>query len=326
MAPAGGAGAWHAAGVQAPSAIGAISCPTASLCVAVDQGGDVITSTDPAAATGWHVASVASGHALTAVSCSWSRFCAVADTNGNVITSTNPTAGAAAWTTTHVDNVALGAIACRLGCVALDQGGGVVTAASSAAGVWSGVSPVDPAVALGSLSCATDNFCVAGDALGNLLFSTNPAGGRSAWSVSAGSGSAIGGVSCPTVSFCAAVDAGGSVSVYSRPVPSALAALAPPTVSGGVARIRLACRGASDACSGRITLSILRGGAGRPLIVRSKPFTVALGVSRTVHIRLGVPGGRLLIARGRLAGVLSVRQGGRRVAGRIVVFAVARRH
>src|SRR5581483_6109801 len=83
--PSGGDGAWAIAPIDGqltdPRSLGelvtAISCPSASLCVAVDNIGNVITSTNPTGgASAWTVTSVDSPNALLAVSCPASTtFC-----------------------------------------------------------------------------------------------------------------------------------------------------------------------------------------------------------------------------------------------------------
>src|SRR5438445_10673591 len=77
----------------------AASCPSSSLCVAVDVNGNVVTSSNPTGgATAWRVTNVDGSNALTGVSCPSSVFCVAVDGSGNVATSSNPTGGAAAWT------------------------------------------------------------------------------------------------------------------------------------------------------------------------------------------------------------------------------------
>ncbi len=74
-------------------AFAGVSCPSSSLCVAVDRDGNVATSTDPgaAAATSWAVKDVDVNNELTSVSCPSSSFCAAVDYGGDVLTSTDPT-------------------------------------------------------------------------------------------------------------------------------------------------------------------------------------------------------------------------------------------
>ena len=89
-----------------------LSCPSVSLCVAIDARGDVVTSSQPAQRPeAWTLAHVdpqsnATGYLLDrldSVSCPTSSLCVAVDTNGNAITSTDPTGGASAWTVAQVD-------------------------------------------------------------------------------------------------------------------------------------------------------------------------------------------------------------------------------
>lgn len=91
---------------QAPffgEAVTGVSCPSTSLCVAVDNNGDVVTSTNPTGgAADWTVTYLEPA-ALTGLSCPTSGLCVAVDQAGNVITSSDPTGGPAAWTVTPVD-------------------------------------------------------------------------------------------------------------------------------------------------------------------------------------------------------------------------------
>jgi hypothetical protein len=81
-----------------------VSCPNASLCVAVDSAGNVLTSTTTTGgASAWTVTSVDDNASLTGISCPSSSLCVAVDNYGDVVTSTNPTGGASAWTLTNVD-------------------------------------------------------------------------------------------------------------------------------------------------------------------------------------------------------------------------------
>ena len=79
-----------------------VSCASASLCVAVDQYGNVVSSTDPGAgaAATWSIQQVENGPlpALNGISCVSSLCVGVGD-HGRVITSADPQLGAMAhWT------------------------------------------------------------------------------------------------------------------------------------------------------------------------------------------------------------------------------------
>src|SRR2546430_11743306 len=92
--------------------ISAVSCPSVSLCVAVDDVGNVLTSRNPTGgAEAWtvtHVDSVKSPNTLAVdlagVSCPTNGLCVAVDHSGNVITSTDPTGTSSAWTLVNVTN------------------------------------------------------------------------------------------------------------------------------------------------------------------------------------------------------------------------------
>ena len=165
-----------------------VSCPSSGLCVAVDRGGNVVTSTNPTGgATAWTVTHVDGSNGLDSVSCPSSGLCVAVDDAGNVVTSTNPTGGASAWTVTHVDGSRdLNSVSCPSSslCVTVDDAGDVVTSTNptGGAGAWT-VSHVDGFPWLYGVSCPSSGLCVAVDGNGNVVTSTDPAGGAAAWTV-----------------------------------------------------------------------------------------------------------------------------------------------
>jgi hypothetical protein len=128
---------------QAHTAQGGISCPSTSLCVAVDEAGNILTSTDPAGgASTWSApVSVDPGHALSQVSCPTAGLCVAVDNAGNVVTSTSPTGGVAAWSVAHI-----------------------ATDVSGTLGV----------------TCVSASLCMVVGVDG-LIYSANPAGGAGTW-------------------------------------------------------------------------------------------------------------------------------------------------
>ncbi len=226
-----------------------VSCPSNGLCVAIDNNGNAVTSSDPTGgAAAWNVTNVdgsvgpdSNGPRLTAVSCPSSGLCVAVDSGGNVVTSTNPTGGATAWKVTHLSVDILTAVSCPSSslCVAVGEragaGGNVVTSSDPTGGVaaWTvtqvqGLPPFVPSGnVLSSISCSSNTFCVAGDYLGNLLMSTNPAGGATAWKVTHKGGAqctlsetgalcAVTAVSCVSA-LCVATDYQGNMVTSANP-------------------------------------------------------------------------------------------------------------
>jgi hypothetical protein len=164
--------------------INGISCPSVTLCVAVDNTGHVLTSTNPTGgASAWTLADVdGTKNDLYTISCPSTSLCVAVDLEGDVVTSTNPTGGASTWTAADVDG------------------------SNSFLGV----------------SCPTASLCVATDAAGNVVTSTNPTGGPSAWTVANVDGTnPLNGISCPSVSLCVAVDKPGDVVTSTNPTGGA---------------------------------------------------------------------------------------------------------
>lgn len=234
--PEGGAGAWTAARiagtVDMPSSA---SCPSASLCAAVDTSGNVLTATDP----GGHAAAWSAGHvepadsliALNAISCPTPSLCVAADTAGNVLTSTSPSARAASWQLAHIVDEAPGAagltgISCPSTalCVAVDAAGKVLSSTDPArgAGAWQVVSDRRFRGAA-AISCASPSLCVAVTGSGRAMVSTHPGGRAGAWSSARllDAYSPLAAVACPSARLCVAVDSYGVAVASARPAAGA---------------------------------------------------------------------------------------------------------
>ncbi len=133
---------WRLAGRIDAGALWGVSCPSSSLCVAVNGAGEVVTTRHPAfGRSAWTSAAVDGSNHLAGVSCPSPSLCVAADWAGNVVTSTDPAGGTGAWTVAHVDG----------------------------------------ANALSGISCPSVSLCVTVDEAGNALTSSNPAGVAGAW-------------------------------------------------------------------------------------------------------------------------------------------------
>jgi hypothetical protein len=209
----------------------AVSCATATSCVAVDGNGNAVVNgsasdIDPIAGI------------LTSVSCPSVSFCAAVDTNGYALVYRGSAWSVPSWSATApADRLGpLVSVSCASvsSCVAVDENGHAVTFDGSG---WSAPVLIDPAGQLTGVSCASVTSCVAVDAHGNALVLS---GGR--WTSLSLSGSLSGplgsapltGVSCPSVSFCALAGAAGAVTMslpvtngggWSAAVPGGLTAV-----------------------------------------------------------------------------------------------------
>jgi hypothetical protein len=161
-----------------------LSCPTSGLCVAVDNNGNVLTSTDPTGgASTWTKTNVdAGGGAGKGVFCLSASFCVVVD-GGDVVTSTNPTGGSTAWTVSTIGSEYVGT---------------------------------------SSIACASVSLCVAGDAFGDLSASTNPTGGASAWHIvmRATESDDFSSIACPSEALCMAADGFSGFATSTTPASS----------------------------------------------------------------------------------------------------------
>jgi hypothetical protein len=204
----------HQAPFAEPGRLTGVSCPSASLCVAVDNFGNVLTSANPNGGTGaWTTIKVRRtdpANAFTGISCASASFCAATDMDGSVWTTTNPTGGAGAWTVTHVEgSLGLRGISCSsANFCAATNGSEIAISTNPLAGAWSSVEIDGPSGFLTAVSCPSASFCLATDQDGNVLSSTNPTG-AAAWSgpvdlasLTEFSDIDLTTVACPTSSLC----------------------------------------------------------------------------------------------------------------------------
>ena len=197
----------------------AVSCADPSLCVAVDQSGNVITSTDPGGGTAaWTLSGIDSKVSLSGISCPDEMLCvAVGGTSerqfpsGAVMTSTDPTGGAGTWKVVHLDTSSLTAISCPSPslCVAIDAAGDVHTSSDPTGGAsaWSSFGVDSTVSGPTAISCPSASLCVAVDDDGNVMTSTDPTGGAGAWTLINLSPDVTGSpdfdsVGCASATFC----------------------------------------------------------------------------------------------------------------------------
>ena len=176
--------------------LAAISCPTTTLCVAVDNSpnGQVAVTTDPTGpASAWTLTPLGSGVTLDAVNCVSATFCMVGGTDGYY--STDPTGGASAWkavTSLSSSDSVIASLDCNtlklcIGVGYGNAGAGLATASSTpTAATWTNsiVGSDPPALGAGvldSVACPLRNFCVAADAASNVYTTNFPVRGH--WSV-----------------------------------------------------------------------------------------------------------------------------------------------
>lgn len=274
--PTGGAGTWTGAHIETPvcnspvpggtcGGFTGISCPSTSLCVAVDIQGNVLVSRDPTGgANAWQAAqidafagcsadgSTGSCSGLSGVACASASLCVAVDDFGNVFASSDPTGGASAWRAARVDNsgaICSPSIDCRglttpscpssSLCVAIDHQAKLIRSTNPTGGVsaWSTVTPNgliqgQPGLPETALSCASTLLCVGlavevvasaspGTGSSGTITSTDPfrAGDPWVFTPAAGKAQDLDAVSCaPGTSLCAAADGGGDAAITSNPI------------------------------------------------------------------------------------------------------------
>jgi hypothetical protein len=204
----------------------AVSCASVSACVAVDDHGEVLSSTDPVAGAGaWRTDRMLAAAALYGVSCPSVGLCVAVGANGDVLSSGDPTAAAPRWRLVTIadSNRTLYRVSCptRSFCAALDGVGDVATTThpSGGAGAWKLAHVAPRGLRLIDVSCPSARLCVAVDPDG-ISVSTGPTRGDRSWrritlfrgvsDPNSGDGSGLEHVWCPSAVDCVATFAGGN--------------------------------------------------------------------------------------------------------------------
>jgi hypothetical protein len=347
--PTGPTGAWAVANIDSGTdgngdqlTLNAVSCASASFCVAADDSGNVFVSTDPTGgAAAWAKTNVAGDHSINGVSCPAANLCAVVDGDGNATVATNPGGGAAAWTTTHVDgNAGLDAVSCSgAQCVAADGNGGVVTTTAPTTGAWSTPAVVDSGYSptISAIDCPSSALCAASDESGNMISTDAPLSGVSGWTTTGEDGWPVNGISCPSSTECLAVDGWGGLLIGTPPAPTPVS---PGTstqpklaagklkltgnvvAKGATVTLHLTCTGpAGEKCTGTLKLTVRETVRGRRVIavaaqarkrtvrVGGKTIRLAAGATSTVHLGLNRTGTALLRSRHHFPADFTVYQG-----------------
>ena len=206
-----GFAAWHAYDTPHPaeSQIASISCPSASLCVAADNAGDLLVSADP---TGGRAAwtRVPLGVARS-VSCPTVSYCVAVGGGGQVFTSTDPSGGPAAWQMTPANLGPLAtvtALSCASPTLCVAIGGLTAYTTTDPTGAWHAAQVTSPGDLVTAVSCPSTTLCVLGTSTGEVLVSQDPADATPTWSAPAALPGAdhdyITNLSCPSSGLCAA--------------------------------------------------------------------------------------------------------------------------
>jgi hypothetical protein len=237
-----------------------VSCPSASLCVATDEDGNVLTSTNPTGGAGaWSAPiSVDAGRVIDQISCPSTTLCVAVDGEGNAIVTTEPTAGASAWHVAKIDpNVTsmrkaqdFATVSCPTTsfCVVMDELSDLITTTEPTGGAskWKIEQRERLVSTFTALACANESLCVAANDVAEgcncLLSSTNPSGGWAAWPVVAidpGPLGFISSFSCPSASLCVGTDVEGRIISSATPGAGPWAFSSP--ITGGEILTGMSC-------------------------------------------------------------------------------------
>ena len=199
--------------------LGAVSCPTAKLCVAVDDSGHVLTSTNPGGA--WRVVAGVrlnvflednETHTLYDLSCPSASLC-VTGTGAAIVYSTNPLGGRHAWRpTSAVANGFISTLACGsskmcVGSGTTSRNADLIGSGSPGTGAWHVTRPHLPGLGndlIGDMSCPAASLCIAAGDYQQLYTSTAPLG--AGWHLTASLANQLTGISCPSVRLCVGFD------------------------------------------------------------------------------------------------------------------------
>jgi hypothetical protein len=205
-------GTWSAAVLidTAPTTgIDAVSCPSATFCMAVDVSGNVVTTTDGGSTWSAPV-DIDGSNSSASISCATASFCTVVDLAGNAITYTGSWAAPK-----HIGGPAMTSVSCVSSgvCVAGDSSsdGFFTTNFGSSWTTDVGIGPDEGGVKL-YVACQTATFCPVVDSIGQSFAYNN--GGWTAPTLVDGLGTNLSSVSCVSSIFCAAVDSNGNALTY----------------------------------------------------------------------------------------------------------------
>ncbi len=209
-----------------PHGIEGISCPSASLCVAVGNSGslakhnasdNVYWTTNPARGrSAWHVAALEpelqpaigpAGEVLSGVSCAQLARgvdCALSDGFANLWRTSHPTGGKRAWRVSVPNDTGLLALSCwSAWCGALDAYGDALV--TNGARVQSDLSVfnVPDGIDQAAVGCNAAAFCAAVDLTSTVTWTDHATKRRAVWHfANLRGGSDLDTIACPTIKLC----------------------------------------------------------------------------------------------------------------------------
>ncbi len=230
--------------------IDSVSCASEALCVAADQGGNVVTTDDASAIPPtWSAPDdVDSTNTFNYVSCPSTSLCVASDAEGNVLSTSDPGSPGPTWSSPeNIDGTNALSVSCVSVslCVAVDTTGNALLSHGPDAtpAVWSAPEKIDGTNAFYDISCPSDTLCAAVDDAGNVVISDDPDASTPAWSppVNIDGTNTINGVSCVATEMCVAVDAAGRVLITHNPAARTPTWSAPADIDASNQLIAVSC-------------------------------------------------------------------------------------
>jgi hypothetical protein len=226
--------------IDSANALSSVSCPSESLCVAVDREGNALSTGTPSSpGAPWTRVGIDAERSLAGVSCASASLCVAVDRHGRAFATNQPLGGG--WSGRLIDpGTALTGVSCPTEalCVAVDEAGKVLVSTDPGSPGASWTEAAARGVALQGVSC-TGAGCVAVDLAGDVLASSN------GWLLHAVDASRnMTGISCITPLECVAVDAtGNALASANSGAPAPTWSSTPIDAPGGLAGVSCASSG-----------------------------------------------------------------------------------
>jgi hypothetical protein len=208
---------YNTSGGTSSNALSALSCPSASQCLAFDGNGAQIQF-DPSNFTGTTRTSADAGYAIMAADCPSTTQCTVIDSAGGEVTFAPLTNNAARH---QIDATkSLTALACPTAgeCLAVNGQGDAIPF-DPGTGAGPGPQLIDAAGSYSAVGCASASQCTAADRAGNVV-TFNPASGIvSAEGAADPSPATVEALACPSAAQCTLIDHSGTEATFDPRAP-----------------------------------------------------------------------------------------------------------
>jgi hypothetical protein len=320
--PTRGGDAWRSGRVRGATALQFISCPSAALCVASDDSGNLAVSRDPlGGARTWRV--VRLGAAYGGVTCPSARLCVGSDQANHLLVSTDPAGGRRAWRLEILFRHGAGdldtPVCPTVSFCIVDNGGGAVWTSTDPAGGVGTWHRHRADFAAGVIACAGVRACLAEDQDGQIAATADPLRPSHWRRLLRIGGNDLEAVACPSRSLCLAGDDAGNVLRGAGPAggwrDTAFKRALRHPYGGEEQVLELACATATS-CMATVTASDDEGGEGqlygfdpRRIAATLRPVVLRIPGIRSPELvnRLACPMRRLCEVQDHLASGRTVR-------------------